>query len=344
MEDWMDTDSMRTHARPMLPVAASAIAIAATLALALAMPAAPVAAQSYPVRPVRLIVPFAPGAASDITGRLVAQKLAEGFNQSFVVDNRPGAGGNIGHDLAAKAPPDGYTLVLANESLAINASLSRKLPFDTLRDLAAISLVTINPRVFVASVASPFESIKDVVAASRAKPNSIRYGSSGIGTGPHLAGAMLANLAKIEMIHVPYKGAAPALADVLGGQIEMIATTILSSQPMIQAGKLRALAVTSAKRSGILPNVPTVAESGVAGFEATSWLMLLGPAKMPRPVVALLHQETARFIEQGDVRKRVAADGGEPVGSSPEQAAAYLKGQVDRWGQVIRAAGVQPES
>jgi tripartite-type tricarboxylate transporter receptor subunit TctC len=342
MEDWMDTDSMRTHARPMLPLAASAIAIAATLALAL--PAAPVAAQSYPVRPVRLIVPFAPGAASDITGRLVAQKLAEGFNQSFVVDNRPGAGGNIGHDLAAKAPPDGYTLVLANESLAINASLSRKLPFDTLRDLAAISLVTINPRVFVASAASSFESIKDVVAASRAKPNSIRYGSSGIGTGPHLAGAMLANLAKIEMIHVPYKGAAPALADVLGGQIEMIATTILSSQPMIQAGKLRALAVTSAKRSGILPNVPTVAESGVAGFEATSWLMLLGPAKMPRPVVALLHQETARFIEQGDVRKRVAADGGEPVGSSPEQAAAYLKGQVDRWGQVIRAAGVQPES
>jgi len=342
MEDWMDTDSMRTHARPMLPLAASAIAIAATLALAL--PAAPVAAQSYPVRPVRLIVPFAPGAASDITGRLVAQKLAEGFNQSFVVDNRPGAGGNIGHDLAAKAPPDGYTLVLANESLAINASLSRKLPFDTLRDLAAISLVTINPRVFVASAASPLESIKDVVAASRAKPNSIRYGSSGIGTGPHLAGAMLANLAKIEMIHVPYKGAAPALADVLGGQIEMIATTILSSQPMIQAGKLRALAVTSAKRSGILPNVPTVAESGVAGFEATSWLMLLGPAKMPRPVVALLHQETARFIEQGDVRKRVAADGGEPVGSSPEQAAAYLKGQVDRWGQVIRAAGVQPES
>ncbi len=338
----MDTDSMRTHARPMLPLAASAIAIAATLALAL--PAAPVAAQSYPVRPVRLIVPFAPGAASDITGRLVAQKLAEGFNQSFVVDNRPGAGGNIGHDMAAKAPPDGYTLVLANESLAINASLSRKLPFDTLRDLAAISLVTINPRVFVASAASSFESIKDVVAASRAKPNSIRYGSSGIGTGPHLAGAMLANLAKIEMIHVPYKGAAPALADVLGGQIEMIATTILSSQPMIQAGKLRALAVTSAKRSGILPNVPTVAESGVAGFEATSWLMLLGPAKMPRPVVALLHQETARFIEQGDVRKRVAADGGEPVGSSPEQASAYLKGQVDRWGQVIRAAGVQPES
>jgi tripartite-type tricarboxylate transporter receptor subunit TctC len=334
----MDTEPtrMRVHLAP-LAAATAAVAIAATFAL-------PASAQNYPVRPVRLIVPFAPGAASDITGRLVAHKLGEGFNQSFVVDNRPGAGGNIGHDIAAKAPPDGYTIVLANESLAINASLSRKLPFDTLRDLAAISLVTINPRVFVASAASPFESIKDVIAASRAKPNSIRYGSSGIGTGPHLAGAMLSNLAKIEMVHVPYKGAAPALADVLGGQIEMIATTILSSQPMIQSGKLRALGVTSAKRSGTLPNVPTVAESGVPGFEATSWLMLLGPSKMPRAVVARLHEETARFIEQADVRKRVAADGGEPVGSSPEQASAYLKSQVERWGQVIRAAGVQPES
>ncbi|MFO0521818.1 MAG: tripartite tricarboxylate transporter substrate binding protein [bacterium] len=334
----MHTEPTRMRV-PLAPLAAAtaAAAIAAVFAV-------PASAQNYPVRPVRLIVPFAPGAASDITGRLVAHKLGEGFNQSFVVDNRPGAGGNIGHDIAAKAPPDGYTIVLANESLAINASLSRKLPFDTLRDLAAISLVTINPRVFVASAASPFESIKDVIAPSRAKPKSIRYGSSGIGTGPHLAGAMLSNLAKIEMIHVPYKGAAPALADVLGGQIEMIATTILSSQPMIQSGKLRALGVTSAKRSGTLPGVPTVAESGVPGFEATSWLMLLGPSKMPRAVVARLHEETARFIEQADVRKRVAADGGEPVGSSPEQASAYLKSQVERWGQVIRAAGVQPES
>jgi tripartite-type tricarboxylate transporter receptor subunit TctC len=333
----MHTEQTRLRAPLALLAAATAAAIAVVFAL-------PASAQNYPARPVRLIVPFAPGAASDITGRLVAHKLGEGFNQSFVVDNRPGAGGNIGHDIAAKAPPDGYTIVLANESLAINASLSRKLPFDTLRDLAAISLVTINPRVFVASAGSPFESIKDVIAASRAKPNSIRYGSSGIGTGPHLAGAMLSNLARIELIHVPYKGAAPALADVLGGQIEMIATTILSSQPMILSGKLRALAVTSAKRSGTLPGVPTVAESGVSGFEATSWLMLLGPAKMPRAVVARLHEETARFIEQSDVRKRVAADGGEPVGSSPEQAAAYLKSQVERWGQVIRAAGVQPEA
>jgi len=338
----MHIEKKRTRARtgPMTLVGLAATVVAACAA---SLPAT-ASAQAYPARPVRLIVPFAPGAASDITGRLVAHNLGEGFNQTFVVDNRPGAGGNIGHDIAAKAPPDGYTIVLANESLAINASLSRKLPFDTLRDLAAISLVTINPRVFVASAASPYDSIKEVIAAARAKPGSIRFGSSGIGTGPHLAGAMLSSLAKIEMIHVPYKGAAPALVDVLGGQIEMIATTILSSQPMIQSGKLRALAVTSTKRAGTLPNVPTVAESGVPGFEATSWLMLLGPSKMPRAVVTRLHEETARFIALAEVRKRVAADGGEPVGSSPQQAGEYLKSQVERWGQVIRAAGVKPDA
>jgi len=223
----------------------------AVLSLLLAF--APAAlAQSCPARQVRVIVPFAPGAASDITGRLVAQKLAEGFSQSFIVDNRPGAGGNIGHELAARAA------------------------------------------------------------------------------------------AKVELTHVPCKGAAPALADVLGGQIEMIATTILSSQALIQAGKLRALAVTSSKRSSTLPAVPTVAET-LPGFDAVSWLLLLGPAKMPVPVVSRLQQETARFLEQPEMRKRIAADGGEPVGSTPAEAAAFLKAELARWGEVIRHAGVQPE-
>ncbi|MBC7779572.1 MAG: tripartite tricarboxylate transporter substrate binding protein [Proteobacteria bacterium] len=299
---------------------------------------------NYPSRPVRVIVPFAPGAASDLTGRLVAQKLSEGFGQTFIVDNRPGAGGNIGHELAARAPADGYSLVLANESLAINASLSRKLAFDTERDFAAISLVVINPRIFVAVAGSPFDSIKDLVAAARAKPGSVRFGSSGIGTGPHLAGALLAGMAKVEMIHVPYKGAAPALADVLGGQIEVVASTILSALPMIQAGKLKPLAVTSPRRSSALPSVPTVAENAVPGFEATSWLMLLAPAKTPRAVVDQLHRQTARFLEAPDVRKRIAADGGEPVGTSPVEATAYLKAEIARWGRVIREAGVQPES
>ncbi len=303
---------------------------------------APVA-PNYPTRPVRVIVPFAPGAASDITGRLVAQKLSEALGQQFIVDNRPGAGGNIGHELAAKAVPDGYTLVVANESLAINASLSRSLGFDTARDFAAISQVTSNPRVFVTVATSPHESMKDLLSAARARPGSIKYGSSGVGTGPHLAAALLAGMAKVEMTHVPYKGAAPALTDVLGGQIETIATTILSSQPLIQGGKLRALAVTSAKRSSALPAVPTVAESGLPGFEATSWLILLGPAKMPRAVVQRLQKETARFLDQVEVRKRIAADGGDPVGSTPDQSQDYLKAEIERWGRVIRDAKVQSE-
>ncbi|MFN7752917.1 MAG: tripartite tricarboxylate transporter substrate binding protein [Pseudomonadota bacterium] len=307
---------------------------------AVAAPA--VHAQNYPARPVRMVVPFAPGAASDITGRLVAQKLAEGFGQSFVVDNRPGAGGNIGHELVARAPADGYTLVLANESLAINAALPRPLPFDTLRGFAAVSTVSMNPRVFVVIASSPYTSIRDFLAAARSKPGSIRYGSSGIGTGPHLAGALLSTMAKVELTHVPYKGAAPALADVVGGQIETIASTILSAQPLIQSGRARALAVTSTRRSEALPGVPTVAET-IPGFEASSWSMVLGPAGVPRPILLRLHEEIARFLQQPEVRKRIAGDGGEPVGSSPDQAAAQLKSDVERWRRVIREAGVGAE-
>ena len=307
---------------------------------AVAAPA--VHAQNYPARPVRMVVPFAPGAASDITGRLVAQKLAEGFGQSFVVDNRPGAGGNIGHELVARAPADGYTLVLANESLAINAALPRPLPFDTLRGFAAVSTVSMNPRVFVVIASSPYTSIRDFLAAARSKPGSIRYGSSGIGTGPHLAGALLSTMAKVELTHVPYKGAAPALADVVGGQIETIASTILSAQPLIQSGRARALAVTSTRRSEALPGVPTVAET-IPGFEASSWSMVLGPAGVPRPILLRLHEEITRFLQQPEVRKRIAGDGGEPVGSSPDQAAAQLKSDVERWRRVIREAGVGAE-
>ncbi len=323
----------RALALKVLPALAAAV---------LAVPGSPASAQSYPARSVRLIVPFAPGAASDITGRLVAQKLSEGFGQQFIVDNRPGAGGNIGHEIAARAPADGYTLVLANESLAINASLMRKLAFDTARDFAAVSLVTLNARVFVAAAGAPFDSIKDFLAAARARPGTLRYGSSGVGTGPHLAGALLASLAKLDMIHVPYKGAAPALTDVMTGQIEVFASTILTAQPQLQTGKLKALAVTSAKRSSALPGVPAVAET-VPGFEASSWLMLLAPARTPRAIVTRLQQETARFLEQAEVRRRIAADGGEPAGSSPEQASEHLRAEITRWAKVIREAGVQPE-
>jgi tripartite-type tricarboxylate transporter receptor subunit TctC len=234
--------------------------------------ASAMAAETYPQRPVRLIVPFAPGAAQDIMGRVVAQRLTEAWGQQVVVDNRSGAGSNIGVEMATRALPDGYTLLFANEAMAINATLTKNRAFDPLHDLTPVSMIVINPRVFVANPSVPVSNIKELLALARAKPGSVRYGSSGIGTGPHLAAALLASMAKVEMTHVPYKGVAPAITDVMAGQIQMIASTVSSAMPQIQSSKLKPIAVTTLKRSAALPNVPTVAESGVAGYEATACL------------------------------------------------------------------------
>ncbi|MGE5526578.1 MAG: tripartite tricarboxylate transporter substrate binding protein [Rhodospirillaceae bacterium] len=300
-------------------------------------------AQTYPTKPVRLIVPFAPGAAQDLTGRLVAQKLTEAWQQQVIVDNRPGAGSSIGAELAARSVADGYTLLLANEALAINATLMRKLPFDALKDFAPISNVVINPRIFVANPSLGNVTMKDVMAMAKANPGSVRYGSSGVGTGPHLAGALLASMSKTEMTHVPYKGAAPAMTDVMAGQIEMVAATIMSALPFIQSGKLKPVAVTSPKRSGALPNVPTVAESALPGYQATAWSMLLAPAKAPQPIVAKIHGDTARFLEQADVKAKLAREGADPSGISPKESGEFLKAEVTRWAKVIREAGLKSE-
>ncbi len=309
--------------------------------LAAALAAAPVHAQNYPTKPVRLIVPFAPGAAQDLTGRLVAQKLTEAWQQQVIVDNRPGAGSSIGAELAARSVPDGYTLLLANEALAINATLMQKLAFDPLKDFAPISNVVINPRIFVAHPAVGNAAMKDIIAMAKAKPGSVRYGSSGVGMGPHLAGALLASMSKTEMTHVPYKGAAPAMTDVMAGQIEMVAATIMSAIPHIQSGKLKPIAVTSAKRSSTLPTVPTVAEAALPGYEATAWSMLVAPAKTPQPLVAKIHADTARFLEQPDVKARLAREGAEPSGIDPKKSGEFLKAEVTRWAKVIREAGVK---
>ncbi len=295
----------------------------------------------YPARPVRLIVPFAPGAGQDLTGRMVAQKLSEAWSQQVIVDNRPGAGSNIGAEIAARAVPDGHTLLLCNEALAINATLHTRLGFDPVKDFAPVSQLLVNPRVFVANVALPAATIKDAIALARAKPGSIRYGSSGVGTGPHLAGALLASMAKVEMIHVPYKGAAPALVDTMGGQIQMVAATLITAMPHLQSGKLKALGVTSTKRSAALPDVPTVAESALPGFEAVAWTMLAVPVNVPRGIVARLHADLARLLEAPDVRKRITAEGADVVASRPDEAAAYLRAEIRRWGAVIREAGVR---
>jgi tripartite-type tricarboxylate transporter receptor subunit TctC len=297
----------------------------------------------FPERPVRLIVPYAPGAGQDITGRLLAQRLTDAWGQQVVVDNRPGAGSNIGSEIGARAPADGYTLLLANEAMAINATLTRKLAYDPLRDLAAVSLIVVHPRIFVVHPAVPATNIKELVAFARTKPGGVSYGSSGVGTGPHLAAALLASMAKVEMTHVPYKGVAPAMTDLLGGQIQLIVSTVLSAHPHIQSGKLRALAVTTEKRSAALPNVPTVAESGMPGYEATAWSMLMVPSQTPRALVARIHTTAAKAIDNAEVRKRYAAEGGEAVGSSPDVAGKYLTAEIQRWAKVIKEAGLRGE-
>jgi len=301
------------------------------------------AAADYPARPVRMIVPFAPGAAQDIMGRVVAQRLTDAWGQQVVVDNRSGAGSNIGVELATRAQPDGYTLLFANEAMAINATLTKSRTFDPVRDLAPVSMVVINPRVFVLHPSVPVTSIKDLIDLARAKPGTVRYGSSGIGTGPHLAAALLSSMAKVDMTHVPYKGVAPAITDLLAGQIQMIASTVSSAMPQIQGGKLKPIAVTTVKRSGALPNVPTVAESGVPGYEATAWSMLMVPTGTPRPVVSRIHESTVRVLDNAEVKKRFASDGGEAVSSTGEHAAKFLRDEIQRWAKVIKDAGVRSE-
>jgi len=302
------------------------------------------AAETYPNRPVRLIVPFAAGAAQDIMGRVVAQRLTEAWGQQVVVDNRAGAGSSIGVELAARAQPDGYTLLFANEAMAINATLSRNRTFDPLRDLLPVSMVVVNPRVFVLHPSVPVNSVKDLIALARAKPGEVRYGSSGVGTGPHLAAALFASMAKVEMTHVPYKGVAPAITDLLGGQIQMIVSVVGSAMPQIQSGKLKPIAVTTVKRSGALPKVPTVAESGVPGYEATAWSMLMVPAGTSRTLVARVYDSTVRVLENAEVKKRFASDGGEATSSSGEQAAKFLREEIQRWAKVIKEAGVRSEN
>ncbi len=290
-----------------------------------------------------MIVPFAPGAGQDITGRLLAQRLTDAWGQQVVVDNRPGAGASIGAEIVARAPADGYTLLLANEAMAINTTLSRKLPFDAQRDFAAISLIVINPRIFVVHPGVPAKDIKELVAFARSKPGGISYGSSGVGTGPHLAAALFASMSKVDMTHVPYKGVAPAMTDLLSGQLQLIVAAVLSVIPHIQTTRLRPLALTTTTRSAVLPTVPTVAESGLPGYEATAWSMLMAPAQTPRALITRIHASTAKTIDNADVRKRYAAEGGEAVGSTSEAASKFMNAEIQRWAKVIKEAGLRPE-
>lgn len=309
---------------------------------ALALVAGASLAQDYPAKPIRLVVPFPPGGGTDIAARTVTSKLTGSARWSFVVENKPGAGGNLGVEQAVRAPADGYTLVIGQTSnLAINPALYAKLPYDPLRDLSPVVLIVSAPVVLVVAADSRFRSLEDLLAAAKRDPGAVTFASPGNGTVSHLAGELLQRAAGVKLTHVPYKGAPPALTDTLGGQVQSFMSSVPSALGHIKTGRLRALAVTSAKRSAEMPDVPTIAESGYRGFEANTWYGLLAPAGTPAAVVTRLNAEVNRVLAMPDVRDRLASEGGDALGGSPEQFASFLKAEHAKWGRVVKESGAK---
>ncbi|MDB5811826.1 MAG: hypothetical protein JWN94_3948 [Betaproteobacteria bacterium] len=300
-------------------------------------------AADYPVRSIRYIVPQGAGGSSDTLARLVTQKLGESLGQQVVTDNRPGATGNIGTEIAARAAPDGYTLLQVATSHATNPALSVKMPFDPIRDFTPITLLSQSPNLWIVHPSLPVKNMRELVALAKTRPGEINYSSSGTGSSQHLAGELLKSLAHIDIVHIPYKGSPPALIDLLGGRVVLMCSTIAPAMPLVKAGKVRALAVTSSKRSAAAPEIPTVAESGLAGYEATAWQGVLAPAGTSRDIIVRLNAEIVRVVQQPDVRKQLAEQGYEPAGNSPEQFADYIKTEIAKWSRVIKAAGLKAE-
>ena len=314
----------------------------AALCLALAPLTVPEThAQTFPTRPVRLVVPFAAGGGADITARVIAQKLTESFGQQVIVDNRPGAASNIGTELVARSAPDGYSLILVGPNHTTNINLFAKLNYDPIKDFEPVSLVTSAPYVLLMHPSLPAKNLKEFIALARAKPGQLTYGSAGNGTAGHLAFESIKTQAKLQIVHVPYKGSPPLQADLIGGQIAAGFDNVLSSLPHVKAGRLRALAVSGGKRSPAMPDVPTVAEAALPGFDVTVWQGILAPAGTPRDVVTRLNSEIVSALQKPDVQSRMAALGVEIIGSSPQEFAAFIKRDIEKWAVVIKASGAR---
>jgi tripartite-type tricarboxylate transporter receptor subunit TctC len=312
------------------------------LAIAAATFASGAFAQAFPSKPIRLIVPFPPGGGTDIIARETSQKVAAATGWTFVIENKPGAGGNMGVDAVAKAPADGYTIVLGQTSnLAINPTLYAKMPYDPQKDLAPIVLLANAPLVMVTSATSQHKTLAEVVNAAKARPGAINFASPGNGTVAHLASELFQKAAGIKTQHVPYKGAAMALTDVISGNVDLYMSSVPTLLGQIKQGKLRALAVTSAKRVDDLPNVPTINESGYKGFEAMTWFGLLAPAGTPKDVVARLNAEFNKALQQPELRKKLGDEGADAAGGTPEQFAALIKDEASRWGKVVKESGAR---
>ena len=310
------------------------------------LPAAGVAlAQTapYPTKPIRLVVPFAPGGTNDILGRIVADKFAERLGQPIVVDNRAGANSVVGSEIVARSSPDGYTLLIVAAGLAVNPSIMRSLPYDTGRDFAPIGLVGGGPYLMVVHPQVPAKTVNEFIAWVKSRPGQVNYASVGIGSPPHLAAELLRITAGIEMQHIPYKGGAAVLPDLIGGRVSMFFGSIATLQPHVHAGRLRAIAVTTVRRASAMPELPTFIESGLAGFDVNGWYGLLGPGKMPGAIVTRLNAELRQVLADRDTQARFLANGMEPAGGTAGEFAALIHSEIAKWAKVVRAAGIKPE-
>jgi tripartite-type tricarboxylate transporter receptor subunit TctC len=300
----------------------------------------PAHGQDYPTKSIRLIVPFAPGGGTDLIGRIVAQQMSEALGHQFVVDNRGGAGSVLGSDLASKAAPDGYTLLLGNISLAFNASLYRKLPFDAVRDFTPVTLVAVQPNILVIHPGLPAKTLNDFVALARSQPGKLTYASAGTGSGTHLAMELLKLQLKLDIVHVPYKGTGPALTDVIGGQVSSMLSTFASALPHVKTGRLRALGVTSKTRSHATPDVPTLVEAGVPDYEYATWYGLLAPRGAPAAIVDKLAKTAGTILVSEDAKRKFEAQGVDPLVDTPAEFAAYLKSETAKWARVVKEARI----
>jgi tripartite-type tricarboxylate transporter receptor subunit TctC len=313
------------------------------LSLILGATQAALAADTWPTRPIRMIVAYPPGGGTDQVGRVMADQLTQHLGQNVILDNRGGATGNIGTELAARAVPDGYTLLMGNVAPnAVNVSLFKKLGFDPVKDFSPISLVAVTPNILVAHPSLPVKTVKDLLTLAKAKPGTLNFPSAGVGSSSHLAGELLKSLAKIDMVHVPFKGGGPALVAMISGEVQIMFATMPAAMPHVKSGKARPIAVTTAKRSLAMPELPTIAEAGVAGYEAATWYGLLAPAKTPKPIVDRLHAETVKILA-GPVRQRLEVQGFEPVGGTPAEFSAYIKAEIVKWAKVIKDANIPAE-
>jgi tripartite-type tricarboxylate transporter receptor subunit TctC len=306
------------------------------LTLALASVTTQLHAQTWPVKPVRLVVPFAPGGSTDVVARMLGQKLTDIWGQSVVIENRAGAGGNLGADAVAKSAPDGHTLLFASGSITINPSIYTNMPFDTVRDLTPITNVASGPMLIVVNDKAPWRNLKDLIQDAKANPGKINFGSAGIGSQIHLAAENFADAAGIEIAHVPYKGEALSYNDLISQQIQMMVGNIAAASALLGPGRLRALAVTGSTRSPLLPDVPTVAESGIARFENTGWFGLLGPAGLPRPIVDKIYQDSVRAMSDSQIKGRLYVAGMKPVLNKPEELALQMDAELKRWAIVVK--------